>query len=374
MDGKRRHRFLFGLGALIPLLMIALLPQTDASADSCSDGDPYIKLTLSDLGLSTLDIFYLSDFRADTGSPSRPLFQFSVSNDGASDRSLVLTLQLDAETGPLFSASTYPFDVGAGQTISGTNQDLSTVGSMFELGVMDLTDGRQESLILRLGYLPEGEYHLRLSLDDATTATEISECFLQFTVINPRTVELILPGAEFEDMLPVENSPFPLFQWQSDAGLFDIRLCPVMPGDGSGEEVMGNEPVHENLGFYTEFTGTHTWLYPPGAESLAEGQSYCWQVEAIVPSSSGDTRFISEIFCFEMSSTTGAPDYDAILDLLMELLPPGALAEVLPQLAGLNSTGTITLNHETISSAEMATLLRSLLSAGWEVGSLEVTE
>jgi hypothetical protein len=374
MDARRGIVSLIGFGGLLLLFMVVL--PLGAAAQSCDNVDPEIELSLVDLGLGNLDIFYLSDLRASAEGMAPPLFQFSLTNHGAGDRTLTLVLEMADQNGPLFAASTYPFELEAGQAISGTNLELSSSGSIFELGVLDLSDagGDLEALILSLGFLPSGDFSLRLSLSDTTDGEEISVCSFEFSVSNPRTIELILPGAAFDGALPIESSPFPLFQWRSEATRFDFRLCPVLPGDGSGEETMGNEPAHEGLGFTTAFAGTHTWLYPPGAEVLAEGGRYCWQVSAIVPSSGGDIRFDSEIFCFEMASTATAPGHDEILAMLEELLPPGTLAELRSRLAGLSSTGGITMNHEAISSAELAILLRTLLSSGWEVGNLEIEE
>ncbi len=376
MDIGWRRGLKPGIGIGILLLAFTLTIPIDAAGQFCDNEDPDIELSLVDLGLGSLDMYYLSDFRPDMHGMAPPLFQFTIGNQGGADRNLILTLDLDAQDGPIFSAATDPFEVEAGQTVSGTNQELASSGTIFELGTLNIADAGEdlESLILRLGFLPDGSYALKLLLTDATAGGEISICTIEFGVSNPRSIDLILPGLPFDEALAIESSPFPLFQWRSDAARFDFRLCPILPGDGSGEEAMENEPVYELQDFTTAFSGTHTWLYPPGAEPLAAGNRYCWQVEAIVPSSGGDITFSSEIFCFEMASMASALDYDEILGALLELLPPGSLDELMPLLAGFGSTGVVTMNGEAVSSAEMMILLRTLLAAGWEVDNLEIEE
>jgi len=376
MSGTRRPTF--GSWILLGVLLttFAMTAPTGATAQTCDNEDPEIELGLVDLGLSAVGIFYLSDFRPAAEGGAAPLFRFGVGNLGAGARELVLGLQLESESGPLFSAATDPFTVEGGQTLSGSNLDLASSGSMFEMSKLEMSDTADdlESLILQLGFLPAGIYSIRLNLTDPASDEELSACFITFTVNNPRAVDLILPGAPFVADLPAEGSPFPLFQWRSEAARFDFRLCPVLPGDASGEEVMGNEPIHEHLGIDTAFTGTHTWLYPPGAEPLVAGGRYCWQVEAIVPTSSGDITFSSEIFCFEMATTRAASGFDELLDLLSQILPPGTLDELAPRLEGFRSTGEVAVNGEALSPAEMMVLIRTLLSAGWQVGNPEIEE
>jgi hypothetical protein len=136
---------------------------------------------------------------------------------------------------------------------------------------------------------------------------------------------------------------------------------------------MENTPVFEKLDFTTAFTGMHNFLYPPSAELLQHGQSYCWQVEAVVLTSSGEYVFPGEIFCFEMQAGMSLGPYDDLLQALLLLLPPGSLDEAITKLQGFNSTGDNAVDGISIMSNELPLLLETLLSQGWDVGTVEVS-
>jgi len=355
------------------LILLTAIPA-GAWGQSCSNDDPDVTLTFTDLGLGTVQIFYLSDFDPSDVSHHPLLFSFSVTNQGGAIRTLRLGFEVHSESDQLLDGMTESFPVAPSETKTGTNQQLSDETSEFELDSFDISSAGEEleDTILEIGYLPEGEYTFILTLTDVALATEISRCEFTITVTNPRTIDLIFPGSWFGGDLPPEASPLPQFQWQSRASRFNFRLCPVLPGDASGDEVMENEPVYASLDFATGFVGTHTFLYPPSAEELVDGQGYCWQVEAIVPTSSGDVLFYSDILCFEFGTAAGGGSLDRILNLLQLGLPPGRLAQILEQLEGLEPTGYVTIDGIQVSLEDLEQLLEILLAEGWEVGDVEI--
>ncbi len=366
---ERRHRAI-GLGVATALVLILAMAPS-APAQFCTDMTDDITLSMWDINLRMIEVFYLSDFDpSDTGAHPI-LFSFKMVNNGE-DRTLTLGFQVSSDQGQLVQGESDPFILGA-DFKEANNQDLSNSSHEFQLGSYDISAAGDEleQVVTQTGYLPEGEYSFRISLIEEGSG-ELEYCTLNTYVSNPRTVELTFPGGPFGASLPLESTLLPQFQWESRATTFNFRLCPVLPGDGSGEEVMENQPVFEDLEFDTGFMGTHSYLYPPSAEVLDHGRSYCWQVEAVVFTSSGDILFPSEIYCFEMQEGASLTPYDDLLHALLLLLPPGMLDDVLAKLQGFHSTGEITVDGIQVSEDELPLLLEALLSQGWGVGRVEV--
>ncbi len=356
------------------MAMVVILALAPAGlAQFCTDMTEGLELSMEDLGLGMIEVFYLSDFDPSDTGMHPILFRFSMSNAEAGDRTLTLGFEVSSAEGTLVQGESDPFVLADGEMRSATNQDLSDAAHPFQLGSYDISAAGDEleQVVTQTGYLPEGEYSFRLALIEEGTG-ELEYCYLRTYVRNPRTVTLTFPGGPFATSLPLESSLLPQFQWESRAGRFSFRLCPVLPGDASGEEAMENQPVYEDLDFSTGFTGTHSYLYPPSAEVLDHGRSYCWQVEAIVYTSSGELRFPSEIYCFEMEAGASLTPYDDLLHALLLLLPPGMLDDVLAKLQGFQSTGEITVDGMTVSDDELPLLLETMLSQGWTVGRVEV--
>ena len=359
------------IGAAALALLLACLPSP-AGAQSCSDEDPYIHLSMTDLGLGSSKMFYLSDFDPDNTSLDPLLFSFEVQNLSTPMRQLELWLSVDHEGERLLEGHSDPFDLLGMEILSGTNRDLGDPGSRFELNTFDISGAGEEleNQILETGFLPEGEYLFELSMREAGEA--LSACVITLNVTNPRAVNLVSPGDIFSDTPPVQDTPFPIFQWQSRAEQFSFRLCPVLPGDWSGEESMENQPVYENLDFATGFTGMHTFLYPPSAEILEDGQSYCWQVHAEVMTSSGTVGFSSEIFCFEVQLASTAVTESDLLEMLLALLPAELHEDILAELQGYRASGEILIDGSAVTNTELLQLLETSLLDGWEVGEWEV--
>ena len=367
-----RARGRWKTGMILAALVLACLPAVTA-AQTCSNEDPDIALNMADLGLGAAKMFYLSDFDPDDTSLDPLLFSFTLQNLGTSMRQLELWLAVDHDGERLLEGHSDPFDLIGGDMLTGTNRDLGSAGSRFELNTFDISGAGEEleQVILETGYLPEGEYLFELSLrEDGET---LSVCVILLHVTNPRAVNLISPGEAFSDSPPLQEYAHPVFQWQSRAERFTLRLCPVLSGDWSGEEAMENEPVFEKLDFATGFTGTHTFLYPPSAEILEEGRSYCWQVEAEVLTSSGTVSFQSEIYCFRVSLTgSGRAFEDDFIYALLALLPPDLMDEILAELEGCRPTGDYVLDGGSVTGAELLQALELALLSGWEVGDWEV--
>ena len=351
---------------LLLLAVLWIIWPGGVRAQSCTNDDPEVILTLTDLGIGVIEVFYLADFDPSDEALHPLLFRFTISNLGMDSRELELRFEVHSEEDQLLEGFSEPFALAPGEVKSATNQELSDENSEFDLDSIDIsaTGEALKDAILETGYLPEGDYTFILALNDVATSIQISICELTVTVTNPRAVDPILPGSAFGGNLPVENAALPQFQWQSRAIRFNFRLCSALPGDGSGEEVMENEPVYENLDFDTGFRGTHTFLYPLSAEALVPGASYCWQVEALVPTSGGEATFYGDILCFEVDS--GA--LESIASSLPLTLPPGVLDALLALLWGYEPTGNITIDGVPMSAAELQALLDSLLAAGWEIG------
>ncbi len=364
--------------ALLTLSLCLLVMPAGVRAQDCRQAAGDIELTLTDLGLGTIDMFFLADFNSRINSGHPILFGFSAENLSPDESRLVLLrFNVNVSGGviddELIESESLPFTLGAGEIKQGTNQDLAESNSHFYLDSFDITGAGEalQDVILETGYLPEGTYIFTVSLIDTQSSDEVS-CSIELHVINPRAVNLILPGDHFSDNLLLEHSLLPQFQWQSHGSQFNFRVCEVQSGDSSGEEVMESQPIYEQLAFESFFAGTHTLLYPPSAELLVEGGMYCWEVEAIINTSGGEIIFTSDIFCFELASNASVSFRDPMLAALINSLPPGTLDWILAQLPGFSATGFATIDDIEITQGELQLLLEALIADGWEIGNLEI--
>ncbi|GIV60992.1 MAG: hypothetical protein KatS3mg043_2081 [Rhodothermaceae bacterium] len=113
---------------------------------------------------------------------------------------------------------------------------------------------------------------------------------------NPgRQLDLVGPGTPFGQEPDVVATPFPIFQWLSDAARFNFALYEVRPHQRSPEDVAGSRPVFA----VRDSLMTATVLpYPSFAEVLRPGVTYAWQVEAIVETAAGPLVQPSEMYWF----------------------------------------------------------------------------
>lgn len=239
-----------------------------------------------------LQTLRLGDF-----DPIRPelapvVVNIMVFND---DRERDLRLEIAARSeqfGLLLTASVRLGRVAPNAVLTLTNRDFT------DYQIEDATDNLVE-VALQRGVLPADMYSFEVRVFDllpggAPEALAVDEGMVETS--NPAALfDLLGPGVAFGQEPEVMASRFPVFQWISDASLFDFALYRVRPDQRTPEDVTSSRPVFEARGL-TETT----FPYPNFAEELEPGATYAWQVKARFMTSSGEEARPSEVFWFTM--------------------------------------------------------------------------
>ena len=175
-------------------------------------------------------------------------------------------------------------------------------------------------------------------------------------------------------------SKFPLFQWESPALRFELVVCEKLPENDSPEDALNNEP-HLKTEINTTF-----YQYPftsqSGIRALEEGHTYCWQLSAMVQTSSGQVKIKSEIGEFQIANPSlksGAKLSDeekqiiiTLNQLLSELGLQKWLENFMKEYPDYKPTGDIIIDGKKISGAEFVRLLKKLRSEGFGILKIEV--
>jgi hypothetical protein len=328
----------------------------------------------------TIQVFRLGDFDPSDTHFHPQVLSALMCNDLDEPRSVALSLVIDSDVyGILATGQTMPFDLAPGET-QVDNRDLTEASGIYELEDYNITPEAEdlEELVRDLGYLPEGVYCFRLTMEPAGegphdfSPIEAMDCL---TVTNPLNLEIIQPGAPFGDDLPAVVTAHPQFQWSSRASHWQVSIAEVEPGDGSGEDVMENVPVYE-----TELTsadvfggggsGTISWTYPTAGEDLVRGTSYCWQVTALVETSGGTEEIVSEVFCFRRWDPVDLGS-GPLLEVLSQIL--AQLEDQLgPELEGMVPTGTVFLDGEPVDPATLQEILDAISEGELDIEQLRI--
>ncbi len=182
--------------------------------------------------------------------------------------------------------------VAPGQIIQLTNQD-------FENYEVEDAGNEVVKIALARGVLPAGDYVFDVRVFDHATRPRgdlISEDEGMIVTENPsRQLDLLGPGTPFGQEPDVLATTFPIFQWISDSKRFNFALYEVRPGQRSPEDVVGSRPV---FAIRDSLMATTVLPYPSFAEELKGGQTYAWQVEAIIETAAGELTFPSELYWF----------------------------------------------------------------------------
>lgn len=159
--------------------------------------------------------------------------------------------------------------------------------------------------VLRIGYLPEGTYTLKFSLEgrytNGTSFTgDVDDIEATFEIRNPGPPELVTPETGADDVVTV-----PRFSWQEPSlSVFTLPKGAVKPQpnytltvwkmfDDTGntltqEQAIRRVPVWKRTGITTSFAD-----FDPGSarEELVSGRRYCWQIQGF----DGTGRYISSL-------------------------------------------------------------------------------
>lgn len=364
------------------LVAVALLAGANPARSqvNCSG----VNLNLAEVNVPDFQTVFLSNFNIISLSGSIPLFELQIleSQPGGTNVRMIFEViaQQYAAGGPIIRAETNPFQVIGSRTFN--SNDFAGQGDIS--GDVDFnTDAAQDlqNAILSTGRLPSDIYILRVRVENVANAADFCVWEKRYDISNPTTIDLISPGrVAGSGDCPVIYTTLPLFQWDSNATKFLIRISEKRPENASPEDVMNNESrVPERiLVAGTDFLGRPSFQYPAsgaGVFPLEEGKTYYWQVTAFVETPSGDVPLESQIWCFtvgQISGPTTSAEQIQLLDYLRALIGNSMVDQLFGdggELFGYLTTGVILRDGSGIAITDLATLVSQVQS-----GQLSVTE
>jgi len=331
-----------------------------------------------------MQTFYVADFidlaqeSVDT-SLHPDLFTVVLTNTTAMPQqiSLKVTMRIDNLSAlqlsgqEMASAQSYLATLAANEIVQIRNRDLSQEGQRFSIDpskssydedtLRDLQD-----LILQSGLLPSGTYTFLVEVLNQYDQPIPGATFTHpIFVSNPTRVDLVGPGITFGGTLPIIATNTPQFFWSTDAigsvlnSRFQIRVVKV-EGAASAEEAMQGFAVWEKF-----VENQTTEIYPSSVEAIAleAGETYAWQVERLVETSSGTHEIWSDIFWFRLEDPTagiiGAGIEEEVSQMVDQIQD---LQGVAGELEGYQPTGQVLVDGRPMDLNALRNLLEQVLS------------
>ncbi len=333
-------------------------------------------LTVVPLAVVESQVFFISDFDIAGGGSAAELFRLTIQNNtGVFSRALIdLTFRKDGNAGPIVRSRTDPFDMPPGRERRFTYRDFRGTGENGDVTIAryDYDPNAVDNIIdnvLRTGRLPNGRYFLSVTVSELAGdggAVEIYSEEKELFVSSLPSLDLVAPGMPAGGMeCPVVFTNLPQFKWDSEADVFVLTVCELLPTNSGPEDVMQNPPrlrlrLQRNLHFF----GSPTLQYPSEGLPLQEGRTYYWQVNAIVPTQTGELELPGQIWCFRIS-TFGGSENELLLQQLLSLLQSLGLQDINQlfeaggPLEGYLPSGTVMLNGRRIDLNELISQLRA---------------
>lgn len=336
-----------------------------------------------------MQTFYVADFMdlaresIDTSMMS-DLFTVVIHNTPVTAREVSLkvtlrienlaTLQLGGST--LAWAQSQPFTIEASEMLQISNRDLGQEGSRFSIDSaksdFDQETGEMlQDLILQTGLLPSCTFIFDVTIHDEFEV-EIAFDTRSIIVSNPSRVDLVGPGTEFGGSLPVIATDTPQFFWSTDAfasgfSRFRIRVVKV-EGAASAEEAMQGYATWEKI-----VEDQTTEIYPSSVEAIAleAGQTYAWQVERLVETSSGIHELQSDIFWFKLEDPSagviGAGVEEEVSTMIAMILDLQGLSS---ELEGYQPTGMVLVDGRPTDLNTLRNLFEQVLSGQIQIATI----
>ncbi len=339
-----------------------------------------------------MQTFYVADFidlaqeSIDTSMMS-DLFTVVITNTTVTARNVSLkvtlrienlaALQLSGNT--LAWAQSLPFTLEASEVLQVSNRDLGQEGSRFSIdsgksGFDETTGEALQDLILQTGLLPSGTFVFDVAIHDEFDQPIPGASFSHSIIVsNPSRVDLVGPGTEFGGSLLVIATETPQFFWSPDAvasGLtsrFRIRVVKV-EGATSAEEAMQGYATWEKI-----VENQTTEIYPSSVEAIAleAGQTYAWQVERLVETSSGTHELQSDIFWFKLedpsAGVVGAGIEEEVSTMVERIQE---LQGISSELEGYQPTGMVLVDGKPTDLNALRNLLEQVLSGQIQIATI----
>ena len=357
---------------------------------------------VSDPGFVPYATYYISSIDLATGASDVQFFGFRLVEDSDDYSNVWTSLEFKVslvskslgvmEPTTVIHMRTAPFQMNAAVRISNTS--LSTQAtSLFDMSIppkeiiisarliesIDIAKfDNLLSAVVSTGKLADGQYSFQVLVRTGSSSDEGSmvitdEVIETILVTTPTSLNLIGPGGEPENLL--ENiifAPYPIFQWETEPCGGCESLIRISRYDSethsSPEEAIQDItvfPIDQTKGWESVGLATN-FQYPlSGAVDLVPGESYVWQVQKKLPTTSGAESFTSPIFAFKLAdlseiSNAGQGTFHPILQQLMEVVGENQFnAYFGPQgdLNGFEPSGVYLVNGLDVSIDEIFRIL-----------------
>ena len=357
---------------------------------------------VSDPGFVPYATYYISSIDLATGASDVQFFGFRLVEDSDDYSNVWTSLEFKVslvskslgvmEPTTVIHMRTAPFQMNAAVRISNTS--LSTQAtSLFDMSIppkeiiisarliesIDIAKfDNLLSAVISTGKLADGQYSFQVLVRTGSSSDEGSmvitdEVIETILVTTPTSLNLIGPGGEPANLL--ENiifTPYPIFQWETEPCGGCESLIRISRYDSethsSPEEAIQDItvfPIDQTKGWESVGLATN-FQYPlSGAVDLVPGESYVWQVQKKLPTTSGAESFTSPIFAFKLAdlseiSNAGQGTFHPILQQLMEVVGENQFnAYFGPQgdLNGFEPSGVYLVNGLDVSIDEIFRIL-----------------
>ena len=357
---------------------------------------------VSDPGFVPYATYYISSIDLATGASDVQFFGFRLVEDSDDYSNVWTSLEFKVslvskslgvmEPTTVIHMRTAPFQMNAAVRISNTS--LSTQAtSLFDMSIppkeiiisarliesIDIAKfDNLLSAVISTGKLADGQYSFQVLVRTGSSSDEGSmvitdEVIETILVTTPTSLNLIGPGGEPANLL--ENiifTPYPIFQWETEPCGGCESLIRISRYDSethsSPEEAIQDItvfPIDQTKGWESVGLATN-FQYPlSGAVDLVTGESYVWQVQKKLPTTSGAESFTSPIFAFKLAdlseiSNAGQGTLHPILQQLMEVVGENQFnAYFGPQgdLNGFEPSGVYLVNGLDVSIDEIFRIL-----------------
>ncbi len=355
-----------------------------------------------DPGFVPYATYYISSIDLATGASDVQFFGFRLAEDSDDYSNVWTSLEFKVslvskslgvtEPTTLIHLRTAPFQMNAAVRISNTS--LSTQAtSLFDMSIppkeiiisarliesIDIAKfDNLLSAVVSTGKLADGQYSFQVLVRTGSSSDEGSmvitdEVIETILVTTPTSLNLIGPGGEPANLS--ENlifAPYPIFQWETEPCGGCESLIRISRYDSethsSPEEAIQDItvfPIDQTKGWESVGLATN-FQYPlSGAVDLVPGESYVWQVQKKLPTTSGAESFTSPIFAFKLAdlseiSNAGQGTLHPILQQLMGVVGENQFnAYFGPQgdLNGFEPSGVYLVNGLDVSIDEIFRIL-----------------
>lgn len=291
------------------------------------------QVTVREIFFNDFITFYVSSVDVSTGSQNVELFEIEILVDEPIRVEIEFTIRINAiPLGLTFddeflTVTTDPFTLRGPVRVRNTELDVNTTQLIYSgppggtvpisipasnISFIDFAELENlQSLIMQTGRLPDGTYRFALEVRD-DGGNILAGWSKEIVSAHPVALELISPGGALEDTTNTAiTTTYPFFLWESDPCAicsYQIRVARYIAGEHSSlDDAIEDQtvwPLEQALGFYDVGNATSVPYPLTGAVDLEPGGIYVWQVQKVIPTTSGEETVNSFIWALKIDDPT----------------------------------------------------------------------